>query len=254
MLIGALILIGLFASSSYTYDYGDPNYVPYFPGIDSALPLAVSFYSTFLIIFGCISASLMWAEMRNKSGRLTILMNPTSTLEKYLVKLVIYVFIYILVFVTGVIIAESIRYLLFHCIYPDARILPLYLTSRYSAEAQDYIWHIFSPPMIHPIWVLVLLFFDLQSFFILGASLWYSRSFLKSFLIFGGMIVTFYISAGLTYEFFISYKIGEWPEIFYWIGEHNYLSFFVFSILLCIVNWSLAYFRIPETELITTKR
>lgn len=253
ILIIILVILALLLSSNYIFNYEYPELTSYKMG-DPALSTGVNLYSTSFIILGCISASLMWSEMHNKNGRLTLLMNPSSTLEKGLVKFMIYIIFFIIAFIIAVIIAESVRYLVYHTVYPQSDVLPLYLTSRLTMEQQDYIWDIFGNKMNHPVWFFIFLFFTIQSFFVLGASIWFSRSFIKSLLVFGSLTLFFYFSTGITFELIIRGKIGSMPGLFSWLAQHKFTGFYVLAILVCIINWTLAFFRMRETEIITTKR
>ena len=250
IIAGTLLLIGIFNYFQFDRAIEDS----YSGELDPTLHSIVQLYSIFLVAFGCMSASLMWNEMKTKQGRLSVLMTPASAIEKFIVKISIYIILFIIVYIFAVIIAESIRYLILYLIYPDSAVVPLYLSGRFNETDNQYIWDIFGTSANHPIWILVMVFLIIQSFFVLGASIWYSKSFIKTFLALGILIITFYFFTGGCFELFINHKRGDPPGPFYWLQNHAYISFTVFAALVTIINWTLACCRFTETEIITIKK
>lgn len=245
VMIGILTLFAIL--NSIGGDYLDQNWLRRFD-YDPVMANMVKVYFIFLFVFGTMSASLMWSEMKDKQGRIYTLMNPATTFEKFLAKFIVYVIAFLVIYLLGVFIAETVRYLIFSNVYPDAGVTPLYLSFSYPKETFDMIWVLSS--VDKPVLFFLCLYLMIQSFFVLGSSIWPNRSFIKTFLVFGCITAAYLIIIFKTASELSEGKTGD-PS---WIREHSYAVFYSLTITITLVNWTLAYFRIPETDVITTKR
>lgn len=249
VIVGILTLVALITSNNFKYDYANPDR----HSIDPALLSIVNIYFVALFIFGALSASRMWAEMKNKQGRLSLLMNPATNFEKFLVKWLIYVLLFIAVFIFAVLIAETIRYTVFKLIYPQGNVLPLYLSGRYDSEQFYQIWDLSKSNTTHIFAITIIAYFTVQSFFVLGASIWTRNSFIKTFIAFGALTLSYILICVWLGNMVTVNKVGNPPEFFYRVREHSYLVFFLIAGTICLINWTLAYFRTREADIISTK-
>lgn len=250
VMTGILIVAALMMSSAYKFEYARGLAAER----DIILPGILNLYLVFLFIFGAISASLMWAVMKNKVGRISLIMNPATSLEKYLVKWTVYFFGFLIVFALSFFIAETVRYFVFHALYPEADICPLYLAGKYDSDFRQEIMRFWNSSLHYVIAVTVVLFLLVQSLFVLGASIWYRNSFIKTFVGFGCVLIVLFILAVWTGTSLSHGKIGTLPWFIVWIGDHKYEIFFIVAPLFTVFNWVVAYFRIQETDIISTKR
>ncbi|MCH5319992.1 MAG: hypothetical protein J1E38_09850 [Paramuribaculum sp.] len=246
VMVGLLTLIALITPLGSTYD--DLLWIERI-GHDPVLDELLVTYIILMFCFGCLSASIMWSEMKDKQGRIYILMNPATIFEKFIVKFFVYVVCFLVVYILAVCFAETVRYLVYSNIYPEADVTPLYLSFSYPPETIDQIWRL-SRSIEKPVLFFFCLYLMLQSFFVLGSSIWPSRSFIKTFLIFGCLTAAYFIIGAKTGSVLMTDRVGD-PR---WLRENSYAVYYTFTTIVTLVNWTLAYFRIPETDVITTKR
>jgi hypothetical protein len=214
-LIGLTILVG----GAIGYNIGDETVQ-----VTTMIFFASTIYSCGLVI----SASLMFISLKNKTGRISTFMTPASLLEKYLVRLVIYLFVFLIVVTISILIGEFARH--------------LFSTGSYKS--------IISTPLNQLISLNSVLYAVGSSLsgyavYSLGSSLWPRNSFFKTFAVTLVLIVIL-MSACLPSLLPTFSRMEE--------SEHTavYISWgtTVFDFALAIVCFGLSWYRFKTTQIV----
>jgi hypothetical protein len=156
-LIGIFILVGAFIGYHFGSSWRQIN--------DTAASTNMMLMFTYTVFSFCMSfsASLMFSTLQNRASRISTFMLPASILEKYLVRLVVYLFAFVVCFAVAVMLGESTR-LIFS--YEGTESI-FKMFNLYSFE----IWnHAIASTLAG------------HALYTLGSSLWPKRSFLKTFI------------------------------------------------------------------------
>lgn len=246
-IIGILICISLSVVNREYYRmtvYDGPH-----PGLDPAIPYLVPTYIIIGYIFAALGASFMFSELKSKQGRIRTLMIPANSSEKLISRMFVYVVIYTVFFVLAVCLAEFIRYAYLMTQSPMAPVTPLYAVWGNKA-AISYL-----TPYRYPHLIPLLLFvgvYAIQSFFALGSTLWYKYSSVKTFALFFAL---FFIYAVSVYTLGSSLSKGKtYTNLEHFMSNYFGYLFLCFEIIVCLFNWGMAWWRLRETDVITTKR
>lgn len=253
VVVGVLIFLALTISYNLSYSYSFYNANPYRAlDHDPALPTLIPLYVVLLFCFGAISASLMWTSMKSKIGRINTLMTPASYLEKFLVKFVVFIVLFLGIYIAGVFIAESIRYLILHTLYPEAIVTAVYMIGTYSHEVINNVMDPWDEKSI--VAFTILGYFALVSLFTLGSVIWTRNSFVKTFACFGALYLSYFLIAMLTTVTIASGYLATEPQLLIFMRVHHVLLIIIGLSLICAINWTLAYFRLKETDVVNVKR
>lgn len=218
------------------------------PEDDAAKGCAAFFVTAFPIALA-ISASFMFENLSTKRKKIAMLMTPGTMFEKYLVRFLIYIVGTTILFFAGCIIADFIRYVIFSIAYSGAKIDVIHMID--FLDAFDIIISLkfqFEGILMY----LSSALFG-ASLFALGSSVWPRLSFVKTF----GAISAFGFVATITIILCaVTYSSGELPLIVFVLKslfEDEDIIFNLISIcmvIFSIFNFTLAYFRLKETEII----
>lgn len=200
------------------YDSASPNnYDPYWaPGL---------FFGLFMIsILSCISGSLMFSSnMSNKNNRLITMSIAVSQFEKWLTWFLIYVVSAYVVFILSFVISECVRYEMCYFMADNKVNLMCMLPNMDKLIAQ-------LPKDINVTLLVPCTIISGQSFYILGASVWYRNAFIKTvglgyvmqyilfFCLIISSIITFSIYPGGADGFFSNqylYNLKDYIDINY---------------------------------------
>lgn len=196
-----------------------------------------------------ISASMMFANMKTRAQRISTLMLPASTLEKFLVRWILYVPLSIVIFYGGLFAIDGVQYVISCLVYPNA--------IHYFASWDDIFY---SMPFM-------LIMLSYQSFFCLGSSIWPKNGALHTILwIMGLNLVSSLVISLLIALIGHSWQIAEFLN--FYVPKHivdsaivNYINgldgqklisafTITLTIVICSINYILAYFRFKENEII----
>lgn len=231
------------------YDSASPNnYDPYWaPGL---------FFGLFMIsILSCISGSLMFSSnMSNKNKRLSTMSIAVSQFEKWLTWFLVYVVLAYVVFLLSFAISECVRYEMCYFMADNKVNLMCILTNMDKAIAQ-------LPDEKNVLLLIPCTIIAGQSFYILGASVWYRNAFIKTvglgyvmeyilfFCLIISSIITFSIYPGGADRFFSN-------QFFYDLGDFIDLNYNTFLLILAVVMllwavicYALSYVRQRENGL-----
>lgn len=242
----ALVLIVMACIQAFGNDYQYSTYTGDGDPVSSDL---LGIYLVMLFIFGCLSASIMFSDLAIKEGRIRMLMRPGLAIEKFLSRCFIYIIIFLIVYGAAVFVADSMRYIILKIRFPESHcIIPIYSTVS-PALLKDILP--FHEPVFRSFVIAVGFYVGIQSFFVLGSVIWPRMSFPKTFGVFTGLIFAYsMIFAGVAELCMdgIYYSGASFLQV-HWFGLLTTLLYGATAL-----NYVLAWLRLGETEVITTKR
>lgn len=213
---------------------------------DNIWHFSMIFFVWTLMGFGLISASFTMERMKTKISRLSELMTPATSFEKYFSRWVISTIVFLIVFLIAFRLADYTRVLVYSLIYPELKAIAPLPLSHFVGSGKDYFTLFKSVKELN---AFIAVFFFFQSCFVLGSSIWPKNAFIKTFAA-GVVIVLVYIliALGIT-------DLMKNVNTYYWFGAT--LTQEIVLIIACIgcwcfalFNWVLAYFRFKESEII----
>lgn len=242
LIFGAMILIESLISvtnySRYTLEW-DIRYEV--GGIiwDPAWSSVESLFFFMLFILGSVCACMAFSGLSNKEKRIYSIMFPANTFEKYLVRFIIHVPAFVVVYIAAFYVGELVRVGVTSSLIDDTRMLSVMdfkyiFTNLRTGEINEN--SVFS----------ILIFIGVQSTFVLGSILFHKNAFVKTFV--AGVLVFIIF-------FLIVFGTMEWltPENYrpYDISLTGVYAIFMTIFLgLALFNYVLAYFRFKELEVV----
>lgn len=191
-------------------------------------------------VFMCLGISFAFGTMKSKAGRITMLMTPATTFEKFFFRWLIYVLILPLLIFVSVWLADYTRVLICSSIYKEIPFIEV-TNFRCFFERVDRGFSLCNNWEIASLLILLNVF--IQSLFFLGSIIWPKNSFIKSLICFLVMVILFYVVILVTLHF------AENSKFYYltlFITNWGHILFVVLS----LINWTLVYFRLHESEVI----
>lgn len=212
---------------------------------DPFVNTTLGIFAWFGLICGCISASFTMENMKSKTSRLSSLMIPATPFEKYFSRWFVSTIVFIVVFIIAYLLADYTRVLIYSFAYPDKNIVAAQLSYFFSSEASYGF-----PDASDAIGRIILCYLFLQSCFVLGSSIWPKNSLVKTFVAaFAVLLLNGIILGGFLYFFFNDSNItfNKIPLV----SEEIYKALlYVVPVFFILLNWTLAYFRFKEAEII----
>lgn len=203
-----------------------------------------------MVIMGCLSASFTMERMKTKNERLSMLMTPATMFEKFFARWLVFTFGFLLVYLIAYRLADWTRVLFFMAKYPDMDdVGQVPLLSLLIGDDKDSLvhWSLFRDCEHFALGAGV--YFLFQSCFVLGSSIWPKGAFSKTFAA-GVAIVLSYVLVGALMVKMLwtgDYMMNNWEEP---SEETLVLCATLFSFVVSIFNWVLAYYRFKESEII----
>ena len=244
--VGILICVALSVSNDLNYER---IYSHYSPNLDPAIPYLVPAYIIIGYIFAALGVSFMFSELKSKQGRIRTLMIPANSSEKLISRMFVYVVIYTVFFILAICIAEFVRDIYLMTKPTVAPVTPLY-TIFGNKAALTYLTND-KYPFLLPC-ILFVGAFAAQSFFVLGSTFWYKYTAVKTFALFFGLFFIYAVSV-FTLGSYLS-KGKTYTNLDYFMSNYFGYLFLCFEIIVCLFNWGMAWWRLRETDVITTKR
>ncbi|WP_029906816.1 hypothetical protein [Prevotella sp. 10(H)] len=210
----------------------------------------LTFVSLFFFIFGCISASLSMEPINSKTKRLSYLMNPSSSFEKFFSRWLIFTIGYIVAYVVLFFMADAVRVLICSVMFPSLDVAFIDLNKLIGDK--DYN-HVFNDSLKFA--QLVCVFFFFQSLFILGSTFWPKNAFIKSFsagtIVFIAFLFICWITISIVFKdgmegFGNALNNGSFRGN---SGDKEKGVMYIFAFF-ALVNWIIAFFRFKESEVI----
>ncbi|MDE7452543.1 MAG: hypothetical protein K2M52_04345, partial [Paramuribaculum sp.] len=245
-IVGILICVAISIASDVSYKR---EYSMYGPDLDPAIPYLVPTYIIIGYIFAALGASFMFSELKSKQGRIRTLMVPANSSEKLISRMLVYVVLYTAFYVLAICIAEFFRDIYLMAKMTVAPVTPLY--TIFGNEAAINFLTTDKYPILLPC-ILFVGVFAIQSFFVLGSTLWYKYSSVKTFALFFALFFFYTISV-----FMLGSSLSEgktYNNLDHFMSNYFGYVFLCFEIIVCLFNWCMAWWRLRETDVITTKR
>lgn len=201
-----------------------------------------------IVIMGCLCASFTMERMKTRNNRLAMLMTPATMFEKFFARWLVFTFGFLLVYFIAYKLADWTRILFFMAKYPEMdSVAQVPLLSHLAGGSRDSLenWTLF------PDWERFVLgvagYFLFQSCFVLGSSVWPKNAFLKTFTA-GVIIVICYALIGTLLGRML--LTGNYVDLDKPSEEMAVLCATLFCFAMTLFNWTLAYFRFKESEII----
>lgn len=192
--------------------------------------------------FGCLSASFTMEKMKSKTSRLSTLMTPATSFEKYFSRWLVSTLVFLVVFLIAFRLADYTRVLVYTLVYPELEAIAPLPFSHLTGDHTEY-YVLFRETKVF-ILVIALYFFT-QSCFVLGSSIGPKNAFLKTFAGLAIIVAVYALLMALMFELFLR---GV-SSVFISDDYCTIISFTALSVF-TLFNWSLAYFRFKESEII----
>ena len=190
--------------------------------------------------FGAICASLAFADMRDKSGRLALLMVPATGFEKFFARWLVYCLLFVPVFFLLFELADLTRVGVCSWLYPGSNVL----IAPVNVFGEHFLYSGISRGSF------VALFFFVQSFFLLGGAVWPRNAFLKTFAVGTALSVAYAIAFTLLMKMLADMGLdGFWFEARR--GDAMFWMLVSGCSLFGIVNLLIAYYRFKEWEIVS---
>ncbi len=242
---GILICVALSVSSDTNYDN---TYFSDYHNVDPAIQFLLPMYVVLGYVFAALGASFMFSNLKSKQGRINTLMLPAFASEKLVSRMILFVVFYPLFFIAAVSFAEFVRYVFMLFRYHVAPVTPLFAIFN-NPELLAY-----CTPMKYPHLIPCMIFvgaFAVQSFFVLGSVIWPKYSSLKTFGVFFALFFFYGVSSVSIGGHIASTRIYQSKTI---VEEYFPYIILALEIVVCLFNWTMAWWRLKETDVITTKR
>lgn len=192
--------------------------------------------------FGAFFASMAFGKLSNKENRLQTVTYPVSAFEQYLVRWIVYVPVFIIVYVSFAFLAEALRYGVCHSMAVSPE-----LVRFFDIDSEAFVTINGERVLSSQIKFMAMVFIVIQSLFFLGGILWHRAAFVKTFL--SGLIVA------LIY-FFIMYYTVEWltqfrgePD-FSVLGMSKIQFVYIVTAVVSIFCYALSFLRLKEMDVI----
>ena len=195
--------------------------------------------------FGGLSASFAMERMKSKTSRTSMLMVPATPFEKFFSRWFVFTVVYLVVFLISYKLADYTRVLIYSLAYPEKDCIAPVALSHLVGDEKYYT--LCSNGL--QFGALIAGYFFVQSLFVLGSSIWPKNSFLKTFAA-GTVIVMVYFLVGILMSK-ILLENGQYYSGGILESKDTILWFIIVAgIFFALVNWTLAYFRFKESEII----
>ena len=198
--------------------------------------------------FGCLSASFTMEKMKSKTSRTSMLMVPATPFEKFFSRWLVSTVVLLVVFFITFELADYTRVLVYSLIYPDVKevILPVNLGDLVGSGKRWYLFH-----KTYELTLVLSIYCFVQSLFVLGSSVWPKNSFLKTFVSVTIIVLIYVLVGMLVGDMLFSGSSKDYGYIFSSITKEQVTVMVTVGFMLfAFVNWTLAYFRFKESEII----
>lgn len=211
---------------------------------DPVWTFALVMFMCCLCGFGCLSASFTMEKMKTKTSRLSVLMTPATSFEKFASRWLVSTFVFLIVFLIAFKLADYTRVLIYSLVYPEIKVIAAVPLSHWIGGNH---YSLFST--VGDFVSVIVGYFFFQSCFVLGSSIWPKNAFLKTFVA-GVLVIVVYglILSAVGNALFDTNDLYSFDRSFSKDAIAEIKS--VVCMLLALMNWILAYFRFKESEII----
>ena len=199
--------------------------------------------------FGCLSASFTMEKMKTKTSRTSMLMVPATPFEKFFSRWFVFTVVFLVIFLISYKLADYTRFIIYSLAYPEEKdfIIPVDL-SHLVGERKTYYTLCRTGLQFG---ALLSAYFFVQSLFVLGSSIWPKNSFLKTFASGTVIAIVYFLLAVFMSKMFLENGNSYSENVFTGMSEDTAMSIMiVVGIFFTLMNWTLAYFRFKESEIV----
>ena len=214
------------------------------------------FIGSILSLVICVTASLAFRNLTSKTGRTYLLTSPSSTLEKFLVNVLIYVVGAIVVYLACAQLADLTRIAILWGFRSDTFYVPGPINFLDGVGATKYNFDNiselsdFSRGIVIAMWISL---FASAGVYMLGSVLWPRLSLLKTFAAFYALeICLFIIAAPLFYFFGDMETLSRWMLDFIMGGKFS-TWMIIWTSIYALVAWSLAWYIFKHKDVVSLK-
>lgn len=240
MVFGIMVLI--FVVNGY-FKY---RWWPQHAETDPMVEYALNYFIILGWIFGCLFASMTFSKLRSKTSRLSLIMTPATSFEKYFSRWMISTIVYVVVFIILFMLADYARVIICRIIYPETTIMPASL--KYLVTRNIGIGNAMGENLGIGKFMLSYLF--TQSFFLLGSAVWPKNSFIKTFAAGLFIQITYMLIAVLTLRVLWGENIYITDSALNINPETIKNTITGIVVFFTLFNWTMAYYRFKESEII----
>ena len=148
-------------------------------GMDPIWEFESRFFLWGLVIWGCISASFTMERMKSKTSRTVVLMTPATMFEKFFARWLVATCGFILVFLIAFKLADLTRVVFYLLAYPELHVVHSFPLWEFCCNTNRFYETIGSGPAV--VGIFLSCYFFLQSFFLLGSTVWPKNALIKTF-------------------------------------------------------------------------
>ncbi|HJD77254.1 MAG TPA: hypothetical protein K8W04_14515 [Bacteroides reticulotermitis] len=202
-------------------------------------------FAWFLWGGGCLSASFTMEKLKTKTSRISVLMTPATPFEKFFARWFVFTVVFLVVLLITYKMADYTRVVVYSLAYPGKSFITPVDLSHMVGDSDFY-------TLCENNWqfgAFVAGYFFVQSLFVLGSTIWPKNSFLKTFAA-CALIVVVYTSVGAFLGKMFFQGKGYYNLWGNWTEENIFYLLIIGCTLFTIVNWTIAYFRFKESEII----
>lgn len=237
MMFGVMVVIFVWTGYfQYQYKYE----------LDPLVRISLYVFLWMGLVCGCLAASFTMEKMKSKTGRLSILMTPATSFEKFFSRWLISTIVYLVVFLVAFKLADYTRVLIYSLAYPDKTVAVSEFKYLFATDG-DYALARYID--ITKKGLVLAGYFFIQSCFVLGSSIWPKNSFIKTFVAGFCVIVIYGLIFGGIGKLLFDNVSGSAPEN---DPSEDIMKggAYVIAIFFTLLNWVLAYYRFKEAEII----
>jgi len=229
--------------------YEDFYLYPRMVSYDLFWPTVEPLYFLGFLVFGCITASLLFGNMTTKAEKHQVLTLPASDLEKFLSRWLIYMVIYPLLFIVSLEIADAIRVLILNPFFGKDQLVSLFPLSILWGNRPEEMNTMVGE--YQEFMILAGFYCILASAFALGSAIWHKNAAAKTLLVGLIILLCFAFMGYLLIEciFNDQRNFGEGVNINLSKGPWLYITLFIEACITLVLN-ILTYFRFKESEII----
>jgi len=245
-ILAVILTLNLYNSYSYVHENRVNNVY------DSVKLLQIA---SFLFLgFGIFYASTMMEQMREKTTRIAHLSMPASHFEKFSSRWLIVTIGYIIAFFIALWLADAVRIAVLSYKYPDLnfQLIDFKVLIDPKINSGNYVFY-----SKHFFLLCISFYALLHSLFMLGTTFWEKASFIKTFSAIVAIVLLFLLVnhwvIKIAYHNFNGFDgFGRAFDLYFGHFKEKTVMTFV-SVVFAVftfVNWTLAFFRFHESEII----
>ena len=209
----------------------------------------------FLSFAAMIVASMAFRKLKNKTGRIDMFTSPSSTLEKFLVNVLIYVIGFIVAFFICAQLADLTRIAVLWFFRDEYFIVPGPVNFLNLIPDAVYGFGFGNAASGDPAkWMCINMFIGLLAgpgLFLLGSILWPRLSLLKTFAAVYGIETILGIIIMI-----VAMNIKDTESFAFWVMDHLedfMIGMTIFSFLLAILYWGLSWYLFKRKDVVSLK-